>query len=248
MDPNKNSNQRLSKFLAYAGIASRRNSEKLILAGRITVNGLVVTNLATKVSEEDYICFDKIHLKHQLQEPKIWIYHKPVGEICSDFDPSGKRTVFNSFPDSLGRVCLVGRLDYNSEGLLVLTNKGFIKRYLELPKNRVKRTYAVKVWGKALNNEVLEPLREGVKVSGITYAPMIVNLGPKGVKGKWLEITLTEGKNREIRKALEKIGLQVSKLKRIKYGYFTLEKLFPGQIKEVRIPKALSKDIEKLID
>ena len=248
MDSNKYSHQRLSKFLAYAGIASRRNSEKLILSGRISVNGLVVTNLATKVSEADYICFDNTYIKHQLEQPRIWIYHKTVGEICSDSDPSGKKTVFDSFPGSLGKVCLVGRLDYNSEGLLVLTNKGFIKRYLELPRNGVKRTYAVKVWGKHLTYNAFEPLREGISVSGINYAPMAVEFLEKGGKTKWLEITLTEGKNREIRRALEQIGFRVSKLKRIKYGYFSLKKLLPGQIKEVLIPKALTKEIEKNID
>ena len=248
MDPNKHSHQRLSKFLAYAGIASRRNSEKLILGGRISVNGLVVTNVATKVSETDHICFDQVNISNQPQQPRIWIYHKPVGEICSDSDPSGKKTVFDSFPESLGKVCLVGRLDYNSEGLLVITNKGFIKRYLELPRNGVKRTYAVKVWGKPMTYDALEPLREGIRVSGINYAPMTVEFLVKGVKNKWLEITLTEGKNREIRRALEKIGFQVSRLKRIKYGYFSLQKLLPGQLKEVLIPKALSKELEKNID
>jgi 23S rRNA pseudouridine2605 synthase len=248
MDPNKNSHQRLSKFLAYAGIASRRNSEKLILDGRISVNGLVVTDLATKVSEADHVRFDDTHIKHQQEQPRIWIYHKPIGEICSDSDPSGKKTVFDSFPGSLGKVCLVGRLDYNSEGLLVITNKGFIKRYLELPRNGVKRTYAVKVWGKPLTYDALEPLREGIRVSGINYAPMTVEFLVKGVETKWLEITLSEGKNREIRKALEKIGFKVSKLKRIKYGYFSLQKLLPGQMKEVCIPKALIKELEKHID
>ena len=248
MDPNKYSHQRLSKFLAYAGIASRRNSEKLILDGRVSVNGLVVTNVATKVSEADHICFDNTHISNQLEQSRIWIYHKPVGEICSDSDPSGKKTVFDSFPAGLGKVCLVGRLDYNSEGLLVLTNKGSIKRYLELPRNGVKRTYAVKVWGKPMTYDALEPLREGIRVSGINYAPMTVEFLVKGGKTKWLEITLTEGKNREIRRALEKIGFKVSRLKRIKYGYFSLQKLLPGQMKEVLIPKALSKELEKNID
>ena len=248
MDPNKHSHQRLSKFLAYAGIASRRNSEKLILDARISVNGLVVTNVATKVSEADHICFDNTPINHQLEQPRIWIYYKPVGEICSDSDPSGKKTVFDSFPGSLGKVCLVGRLDYNSEGLLVITNKGFIKRYLELPRNGVNRTYAVKVWGKPLTYDALEPLRKGIRVSGINYAPMRVEFLVKGVKTKWLEISLTEGKNREIRRALEEIGFKVSKLKRIQYGYFSLQKLLPGQLKEVCIPKALSKEIEKNID
>mgnify|MGYP003952350045 CR=1 FL=1 len=237
--------QRLSKFLAYAGIASRRNSEKLIITGRVSVNGVIVINPATKVSNSDAIFFDGYLIKNELINPRMWIYHKPVGELCSDHDPYGKRKVFDSFPKNIGKVCLVGRLDYNSEGLLLLTNKGFIKRYLELPRNQVTRTYKVKVWGYNLIDRNLEPLRAGMTVSGINYAPMNIDLLSTREKISWLQISLSEGKNREIRRVLEKIGLRVSKLIRIKYGNFSLGTLKCRQTREISIPKALIKKIEK---
>ena len=237
-------NQRLSKFLAYAGIASRRNSEKLIIKGRISVNGVTVIDPATKVSKKDVICLNGNLIKHQTDEARIWLYHKPVGEICSNSDPFGKRTVFDSFPPDLGKVCLVGRLDYNSEGLLLLTNKGFIKRYLELPRNRITRTYRVKVLGRNLNNSTLKPIREGVTISGISYRPMIVRMISKIEKTSWLEISLTEGKNREIRIVLGEIGLKVVKLIRVKYGNFFLGKIRSGQVKEVVIPIELVQNME----
>ncbi len=238
MSSEEDQNQRLSKFLAYAGIASRRNSEKLILKGRVSVNGSIVIDPGTKVSTEDDIFCDGRAVSHELEKPRIWLYHKPVGEICSDFDPFGKRTVFESFPNTLGRVCLVGRLDYNSEGLLLLTNKGFIKRYLELPSNKIVRTYEVKVWGK-VGDSNLEPIRSGITVGGVNYAPMIIDYIFKGKGNKWLKISITEGKNREIRKVLGKIGLKVSKLKRVSYGNFRLGKLKPGHVKEVGVAEDL---------
>ncbi len=248
MSQKEHHNQRLSKFLAYAGIASRRNSEKLITEGRVSVNGMIVLNPATKVSESDTIFYNGCPVKHEFIKSRIWLYHKLVGEICSDSDPFGKRTVFDSFPKSLGKVCLVGRLDYKSEGLLLLTNKGFIKRYLELPRNQVVRTYRVKVWGQNLNDDTIEPIRKGTTVSGIHYAPMTIDILTKGLKTGWLEVSLTEGKNREIRKVLESIGLNVSKLIRIRHGDFFLGKLGRGKIKEVLIPNSLSRSLDRSLE
>ena len=125
---------RLSKFLAYSGISSRRQSESLITSGQISINGIVVTSVSQKVSSKDVVRYNGKKVLYK-SKPRMWIYHKPVGELCSDFDPSGKKTVFDSFPKKIGKVNLVGRLDLNSEGLLLLTNKGYIKRYLELPPN-----------------------------------------------------------------------------------------------------------------
>ena len=245
MSQKEHYNERLSKFLAYAGIASRRNAEKLIMKGRVSVNGLIVMDPATKVSARDTISFNGSRVKHESIKSRIWLYHKLVGEICTDSDPFGKRTVFDSFPKGLGKVCLVGRLDYKSEGLLLLTNKGFIKRYLELPRNQVIRTYKVKVWGRNLNDRIFNPMREGVTVSGIHYAPMVVDILSIGVKTGWLKISITEGKNREIRRVLESIGLNVSKLIRTRYGNFYLGKLERGKVREVVIPNSLIRKLEK---
>ena len=156
--------QRLSKFLAYSGVASRRQSETLILSGKITVNGVTVTSLTLKVTEKDIICYNGKRILNNLK-PRIWIYNKPVGELCSDFDPSGKKTVFESIPKNIGKICLVGRLDLNSEGLLLLTNKGYIKRYLELPKNKIIRAYLVKAWGRELTKKNLEEISSGIEIS-----------------------------------------------------------------------------------
>ena len=236
--------QRLSKFLAYSGIASRRKSEDLIVSGKISVNGVIVTNLAQKVTQNDIIIYNGKRVKNK-SKPKIWIYHKPTGEICSDFDPSGKKTIFDSLPKNLGKICLVGRLDFNSEGLLLLTNKGYIKRYLELPKNKIIREYSVKTWGGELTLKNLAEIREGVNISQFQYAPMEIKLISQNKKNRLYNIKLTEGKNREIRIILGYFGLKVKKLIRVSYGEFYLKNQKVGKVLEVPIPKLLLKNAKK---
>ena len=230
--------QRLSKFLAYSGIASRRKSESLIISGQISVNGTVVTTLSQKVSSKDIIRYNGKRILNK-SNPRMWIYHKPIGELCSDYDPSGKKTVFDSLPKNLERVCLVGRLDLNSEGLLLLTNKGYIKRYLELPKNKIIRTYLVKTWGRELSTKNLNIISGGVEISEFKYAPMKIELVSKNKNNKWYKIKLIEGKNREIRNVLGYFGLEVKKLIRISYGDFFLNNQKLCEVLEVSIPKSL---------
>ena len=231
--------QRLSKYLAYAGIASRRKSEKFISEGRVSVNEEIVTSLSFKVSLNDKVSFNGRLVKLHKIRPRIWLYHKPVGEICSDHDPFGKRTVFHSFPNDLGRVVLVGRLDFKSEGLLLLTNNGKLKRHLELPKNGFLRTYLVSISGDNLTENLLEPARSGLIISGIKYAPMSIKILSQSESLSWLEIIISEGKNREIRRVLRRLGLNIKRLKRIKYGPFSLGKLKPRKIKELDVPSSL---------
>ena len=229
---------RLSKFLAYAGIASRRHSESLIKSGQISVNGVIVTTPSQKVSSNDIIRYNGNKVVNK-SKPRMWIYHKPVGELCSDFDPSGKRTVFDSFPKKIGKVNLVGRLDLNSEGLLLLTNKGYIKRYLELPKNKIIRKYLVKTWGSDLNTKNITEISNGIVISEFKYAPMKIEVVSKNRNNNWYSIKLIEGKNREIRKILGYFGLKVKKLIRIGYGEFYLKNQKVREVLEVPIPKSL---------
>ena len=229
---------RLSKFLAYSGISSRRQSESLITSGQISVNGIVVTSVSQKVSPKDVVRYNGKKILYK-SKPRMWIYHKPVGELCSDFDPSGKKTVFDSLPKNLERVCLVGRLDLNSEGLLLLTNKGYIKRYLELPKNKIIRTYLVKTWGRELSTKNINIISSGIEISEFKYAPMKIELVSKNKNNKWYKIKLIEGKNREIRNVLGYFGLKVKKLIRISYGDFFLNNLKVCEVLEVSIPNSL---------
>ena len=235
---------RLSKFLAYSGVASRRQSETLIISGQISVNGVIVTTPSQKVSSKDVICFNGKKVTNK-SKPKMWIYHKPVGELCSDFDPSGKRTIFDSLPKKMGKVSLVGRLDFNSEGLLLLTNKGYIKRYLELPKNKIIRTYLVKTWGRDLNTKNIKEMSSGIEISEFKYAPMKIEFISKNKNNNWYRIQLIEGKNREIRKILGYFGLKVKKLIRIGFGEFYLKNLKVREVLEVPIPKVLLLNAKK---
>ena len=174
----------------------------------------------------------------------MWIYHKPVGELCSNFDPSGKRTVFESFP-ALGKISLIGRLDFNSEGLLLLTNKGYLKRYMELPKNKINRTYLVKTWGKELTSENLNEIRQGIKILKFQYANIGINWVSKNKNYNWYKIKLYEGKNREIRKILRYFGLEVKKLIRTSYDCFELRNIKEREILEVKIPYNLLNNAKK---
>ncbi len=244
MSSKKDYYQRLSKFLAYSGISSRRQSESLIISGQISVNGVVVTNLSQKVSSKDIVRYNGKKVLYK-SKPRMWIYHKPIGELCSDFDPSGKRTVFDSFPKKMEKINLVGRLDLNSEGLLLLTNKGYIKRYMELPKNKIIRTYLVKTWGRNLNIKNIEEMSKGIKISGFQYAPLKIEIVSRNKNNSWYNIKLIEGKNREIRKILGYFGLKVKKLIRIGYGEFFLKNQKVREVLEVPIPKALLYNAKK---
>lgn len=218
-------------MLARAGIASRRGSEQLIADGRVTVNGKTLTSPALNVSPKDRIAVDGKPVGEP-EKTRLWRYHKPTGLVTSHKDPEGRDTVFQKLPKELGRVISIGRLDLNSEGLLLLTNNGELSRALELPSTGWARRYRVRAFGRVTEVE-LEKLRKGITAEGVKYGPIEVEIEREQGGNKWLNVSLREGKNREIRKALAAVGMTVNRLIRISYGPFQLGNLQPGEVKSV---------------
>ncbi|PIW31576.1 MAG: pseudouridine synthase [Rhodobacterales bacterium CG15_BIG_FIL_POST_REV_8_21_14_020_59_13] len=227
----QNSGERIAKVLARAGVASRRGSEQLIADGRVTVNGKTLTSPALNVSPRDNITVDGKAVGEP-EKTRLWRYHKPTGLVTSHKDPEGRDTVFQKLPKDLGRVISVGRLDLNSEGLLLLTNNGELSRALELPSTAWARRYRVRAFGRVTEVE-LEKLRKGITAEGVKYGPIEVEIEREQGGNKWLNVCLREGKNREIRKALAAVGMTVNRLIRISYGPFQLGNLQPGEVKSV---------------
>ncbi len=224
--------ERIAKRLARAGVASRRGAEAIIEAGRVSVNGKVIDSPALNVTETDEIMVDNAPLAAP-EPPRLWRYYKPLGLVTSAKDEKGRETVFETLPEDMPRVISVGRLDLNSEGLLLLTNDGDIKRKLELPSTGWLRRYRVRVNG-VPNEPMLTPLRRGLTVDGERFQPMEVTLDRQQGANAWLTIGLREGKNREIRRAMAELGLSVNRLIRISYGPFRLDDMKPGDVEEVR--------------
>ncbi|HET7409298.1 MAG TPA: pseudouridine synthase, partial [Paracoccaceae bacterium] len=224
--------ERIAKRLARAGIASRREAERIIEAGRVTVNGRRIDSPALNVTPADRIAVDGRPVDAP-EPPRLWRYHKPAGLVTSARDEKGRATVFDRLPPELGRVMSVGRLDIASEGLLLLTNDGALKRRLELPSTGWLRKYRVRVHG-APDESALERLRGGITIAGERFQPMSVALDRVQGANAWLTVGLREGRNREVRRAMEKIGLAVNRLIRIGYGPFKLGELAPGAVEEVR--------------
>lgn len=245
----KKEGERLAKRLARAGIASRRDAEKMIAEGRVKLNGKVQTSPAINVTEADEILVNGKPLKKK-ESTRLWIYHKPPGLVTSHKDDKGRPTVFDSLPKDMARVISVGRLDLNSEGLLLLTNNGELSRYLELPSTGWSRTYRVRALGH-VTQEKLDRLKNGLRVNGIQYGPIDARLEGASATAKsannWMTMNLTEGKNREIRNVLEFLGLSVNRLIRIAYGPFTLDNIEREEVIEVH-PKDISKYIGKEFD
>jgi 23S rRNA pseudouridine2605 synthase len=234
VDPSKA--DRIAKVLARAGVASRREAERMIEAGRVTVNGEIISSPALNVTSRDVILFDNEPLA-DAEPPRMWLYYKPIGLVTSERDEKGRNTVFSSLPKDMPRVVSVGRLDINSEGLLLLTNDGEVKRKLELPSTGWSRKYRVRVNGRP-TEDTLAPVRKGLTIDGERFQPMSVSLDRQQGANAWLTISLREGKNREIRRAMEAVGLSVNRLLRVSYGPFQLAELNPGEVEEIR-PRVL---------
>jgi 23S rRNA pseudouridine2605 synthase len=237
-DATDSGGDRIAKVIARAGICSRRDAEKLIAAGRVTLDGETVTQPGTRVAASNVVAVDGKPLAEP-ERTRLWRYHKPSGLVTTHRDPEGRPTVFAKLPMSMPRVVSVGRLDFNSEGLLLLTNDGTLARRLELPAAGWTRKYRVRLFGKVAQAD-LDKLAEGVRIDGVKYEPVIADL--ERVKGmnSWAAVSLKEGKNREVKRLMEHLGLKVARLIRVQFGPFHLGQLEPGHVEE--IPAKLWRD------
>ena len=224
--------QRIAKLLARAGIASRREIERMIAEGRIALNGVTIETPATLLKSLTGITVDGKAVKPPAAA-RLFRYHKPTGLLTAERDPKGRPTIYDRLPKGLPRLMPVGRLDLNTEGLLLLTNDGGLKRAMELPSSGIPRTYRARTFGD-ISQDQLEELSEGVTIEGMHYGSINANMERRTGRNQWIELTLTEGKNREVRRVLEHLGLQVSRLLRTKYGPFELLDLPRGQAVEIR--------------
>ncbi len=223
--------ERIAKWLARAGVASRRDAEKLIAEGKVRLNNAVVSHPATFVGPGDLVTVAG-RLVDAPDRTRLWRFHKPTGLMTTHRDPEGRPTVFERLPKQMPRVISVGRLDLNSEGLLLLTNDGALARRLELPATGWIRRYRVRVFGLP-EAGALASLARGVTVEGVKYGPIEAGLDSKRGDNSWLTISLREGRNREVRRVMQHLGLQVSRLIRIAYGPFQLGQLAEGAVEEV---------------
>lgn len=223
--------ERIAKRLARAGVCSRRDAERLIAEGRVTLNGKLLESPAQNVTEGDVITVDGERVGRK-EATRLWRYHKPKGLVTTHRDESGRETVFETLPEDLPRVISVGRLDLNSEGLLLLTNNGELARHLELPSTAWTRKYRVRAWGE-LTPEKIAALKRGVNIEGVQYGEIAAALEREQGDNVWLSMVLKEGKNREIRKVLEFLGLAVNRLIRVSYGPFHLGNMEEGAVEEV---------------
>ena len=225
----------MAKALARAGVASRREIERLIEDGKVALNGVVLTTPAVKVGRKDILTVDGVVVAER-EPTRVWRYHKPVDLVTTHTDPRGRPTVFENLPEGLPRVISVGRLDINSEGLLLLTNDGELTRALEMPKNGWVRRYRARAFGRGVNQDKLDTLKNGVTVEVVEYGPIEAKIDKaqgEGGANLWISVSLTEGKNREVRRVLESVGLKVNRLIRLAYGPFALGTLAPGEVEEV---------------
>jgi 23S rRNA pseudouridine2605 synthase len=233
MPPSKTpDDQRIAKMLARAGIASRREVERMIAEGRIAIDGVVVETPATLLTSLAGVTVDGNPVR-EAEAARLFLYHKPKGLLVTERDPAGRPTIYDRLPKGLPRLVPVGRLDLATEGLLLLTTDGGLKRQLELPATGVERVYRARAYGN-VTQEQLEDLIHGVEIEGVRYGSIDANMERRTGANFWIELKLTEGKNREVRRVLEYLGLEVSRLIRTRYGPFVLGDLPMGAIGEVR--------------
>jgi 23S rRNA pseudouridine2605 synthase len=225
--------ERIAKVMARSGLCSRRDAEKWILEGAVTVNGTRIDSPALNVSGADRILVRGKKLP-SLEATRLWLHYKPAGLLTTHQDEGDRQTVFASLPKDMPRVISVGRLDLNTEGLLLLTNDGGLARHLELPATGWKRRYRVRIYGQ-LTEAAIQSLKRGVTVEGVRYGSILVEpeAAKPGARNIWAMVTLTEGKNREIRRVFEHLDCKVSRLIRVSYGPFQLGNLKEGEVREV---------------
>ena len=234
---------RIAKLLARAGIASRREVERMIAEGRVAIDGEVLDTPATVLTSLKGVTVDGKPVAAP-EQARLFCFHKPQGLLTAERDPAGRPTIYtalrNALPPGAPRLMPVGRLDLNTEGLLLLTNDGELKRTLELPATGVPRTYRARTFGD-ITQAQLEDLMDGIEIDGVRYGQIDANMERRTGRNQWIELTLTEGRNREVRRVLEHLGLKVSRLLRLAYGPFVLGDLPRGQAAEVP-----QKDVERL--
>lgn len=224
--------ERLAKRMARAGLCSRREAETWIAAGRVSLNGKPQLTPAITVTSKDLIEVDGKPLQAR-ERTRLWLYHKPGGLVTTNRDPQGRKTVFEALPESLPRVITVGRLDINTEGLLLLTNDGGLARELELPDTGWLRRYRVRAHGSVTQTQ-LDSLKNGIAVNGVLYGPIEALIDREQGSNVWLTIAFREGKNREVKEVLGSLGLEVNRLIRISYGPFQLGDMPAGSVREIR--------------
>ena len=240
---------RIAKAMAAAGLCSRRDAERWIAEGRVAVNGETITSPALNVGARDKVMVDGQALP-TAQSVRLWRFHKPRGLITTHSDPQGRDTVFDQLPKDMPRVISIGRLDYNTEGLLLLTTSGELARHIELPSTGWQRRYRVRGYGRVEQRE-LDQLKDGIVLEGFRYGPIEATVDSVQSGNSWLTIGLREGKNREVRKVLASLGLKVNRLIRLSFGPFELLNLPAGQLEEVpakAIRSHFSKDVAERLN